>query len=146
MKRLAVLALLVILVVAYVGCRDDVFVEPPPSLTGDYTGTYTITIQCQTPEVMFITWRFTSSSYILRRDTTVTTPDNVQICCNSAGSYILGNNVELEEVNENLDQITCASEKNPQGIFGLDQSQAGRVLLRQVDGDVTREIILLGPN
>ena len=143
MKRLAVVAILLTLISAYVSCRKDVFVEPPPSLTGDYKGTYTIAVPSQTAQIENVRWQFRADSYIMRLDTTVSPNDTV--CCNSLGNYTLGNNVELEVIDPNLDQGACDENKVPQGVFGLDQSTAGVVFLRQVRGDTTFEIYLEGP-
>ncbi|MBD3403493.1 hypothetical protein GF420_11400 [candidate division GN15 bacterium] len=149
MKRLAVVALLLVLVAAYVGCRDDVFVEPPPSLTGDYTGTYSLEAPDNTQRTEFVVWQFRADSYIMRYDTAAA--DNDAISCNSLGNYTLGNNVELEVLDDNLDQgipgqaSACNERLVPQGVYGLDQSTPGVVLMRQVRNDTIFEIRLEGP-
>ena len=78
---------------------------------------------------MVITWRFTGNGYIMRRDADV--EGNPQICCNSAGNYELGNNVELSPLKENLDAETCNPDKNPTGTFAINQSIANKVILTQ---------------
>ncbi|MCB2230742.1 hypothetical protein KQH82_08510 [bacterium] len=147
MKRLAVVAILLMLIAAYVGCRDDVFVEPPPSLTGDYEGTYKISVPSQTDRIEYVRWQFRADSYIMRFDTTVA--ENEAICCNSLGNYTLANNVDLEVIDPDLDGgiagSACDQSLVPQGVYGLDQSTAGIVFLRQVRGDTTFEIYLEGP-
>lgn len=151
MKRLAVVAILLVLIAAYVGCRDDVFVEPPPSLTGNYAGTYSLEAPDGTDRIEFVTFLFRADSYIMRFDTTV--PGNEPISCNSLGNYTLGNNIELEVVDDNLDQgipgyegsSACAEGLTPRGVYGLDQSTAGVVLMRQVRNDTIFEIRLEGP-
>jgi hypothetical protein len=141
-KLLGLFSLIAVLVIV-ANCRDDVFVEPPPSLTGDYHGTFTIQEGTQTPEVMDIVWRFSQNSYAMRVDTLG--QNTTQISCNCAGTYVLGNNVELMETDANLDNDICREDANPLGVFSLNQSQAGRVLLIQVEGTVTKEVELFGP-
>ncbi|MDX9856459.1 MAG: hypothetical protein RBT76_01575 [candidate division Zixibacteria bacterium] len=147
MRRLVVVALLLVLIAAYVGCRDDVFVEPPPSLTGDYEGTYTLSVPSQQDRIEFVRWQFRADSYIMRFDTTV--DGNDPISCNSLGNYTLANNVELEVLDPDLDGgiagSACDQSLVPQGVYGLDQSTAGVVFMRQVRGDTTFEIRLEGP-
>jgi hypothetical protein len=148
MKRLLALAILLSLLVTFaMSCKDDVIVEPPPSLTGDYQGTYVRQVGQQTPEVENVIWRFTSNGYIMRWDSTA--GNETVISCNASGNYTLENNVELEELNSNLDQGVaggpCDENKTPKGVFGLDRSQEGRVLMRQVLGDTLKEIELFGP-
>lgn len=139
MKRFVGLAVFVALIGVFFGCADDVFVEPPPSLIGDYAGTYSFKVG-NTPAILQdVTWRFTTQTYTMR----VTGTSGDTISCNCAGDYELGNNVDLQQVTPVLDPFTCDQGRNPKGVFGLDQSAQDTVFLRRVSADTTQELILV---
>jgi hypothetical protein len=116
-------------------CRDDVFVEPPPSLSGEYEGFYSVKPAGQIAIEQPITWRFTDQSYNMwyRGDD----PQNRSFC-DCSGTYELTGNVELEETTPVVGQIICDPELNPKGTFQLNQSTDTITLTQSVDlGGVT---------
>jgi len=142
MKRYVGLAVVVALVGVFIGCADDVFVEPPPSLIGDYVGTYSFKVG-NTPAVeQEVNWRFTTATYTMRVANTSTDT----ISCNCAGDYVLENNVELVQITPVLDPFTCDQGRNPQGVFGVDRSKVDTVFLRRVSADTTQELTLVIDN
>ena len=139
MKRFVGLVVIVALVGIFIGCADDVFVEPPPSLIGDYAGTYSFKVGNTPAVTQEVTWRFTTATYTMR--VTGNSPDTIS--CNCAGEYELGNNVELTQITPVLDPFTCDQGRNPKGVFGLDQSKQDTVFLRRVSADTTQELVLV---
>ena len=141
MKRFVGLVAVASLFALFIGCADDVFVEPPPSLIGDYDGTFSVKVGNTPAVTQEVNWRFTTATYQMR--VSDASPDT--ICCNSAGEYTLSSNVELNEINPVLDPFVCNQEGNPKGVFGLDQSKTDTVLLKRVSNDTTMELTLIGP-
>lgn len=124
-------------------CDPPPGVEPPPSISGSYHGTYSVAVAGRPAEVVDVVWTFESKEYVMSVDTL---GQNVtQICCNCSGRYILGNNIELVQTDPNVDSQICSTDANPEGIFAVDQSQPGRLLFRQVRDSVTFSIELFGP-
>lgn len=146
MRKSLGIVLLVIFVTSIIGtiaCRDDVFVEPPPSLTGDYYGWYSYKPDNQAAVEQPVTWRFSSNSYSMYYDID-SDPDSSRVFCDVQGSYELGNGVELIQERENLTQQNCNTDLNPTGFFQLDQS-TDTLKMTQYDDqlNVTRTIRLL---
>ena len=141
MKRFVGLVVVASMFALFIGCADDVFVEPPPSLIGDYVGEFSVKVGNTPAVVQEVNWRFTTATYQMR--VSDVSPDTIS--CNCAGDYVLGNNVELVEINPVLDPFVCDQGRNPKGVFGLDQSKTDTVLLRRVSNDTTMELILVGP-
>ncbi|MFQ5452936.1 MAG: hypothetical protein ACE5D6_01965, partial [Candidatus Zixiibacteriota bacterium] len=78
---------LIILMAIILGCSDDLIVEPPPSLLGDYDGRYLVTsnfgdVNSQT-KVFLITWRFSDQNYWMYDN------DPVEEFCLPFGKYTL---------------------------------------------------------
>jgi hypothetical protein len=144
MKRLVAIAALIGLIAVAIACRDDVFVEPPPSLTGDYTGVYIYKIGGQTPTEQRITWRFSSNGYSMYWDEQNPGPDSTRYFCDCSGEYELGDGVNLIEIVPVVGVITCDTSLNPKGPFQLDQS-TDTVKLTQYDAndDVLKTVKLL---
>ncbi len=138
MKRFAGLAVLIIMVACIAGCAGDVFVEPPPSLSGTYIGTYSYQQGEQSPVVQEVVWVFTTDRYFM--ELPETDPAPTREFCDVVGTYSLSANVDMELINGNLNQDICDESKDPEGTFSLNQSVAGRVLMKQVNGDITIEI------
>jgi len=109
MKKIAGLILLFGVLAIFIGCAEDVFVDPPPTLTGDYTGVYIY------KEGKYITWRFSKNSYQNRFNDSA---EQDTLFCETDGQYELVNGVNLIETSSNSTQITCNVEQN----FQLDQS------------------------
>ena len=118
MKKIASLIFLFGVLAVFIGCAEDVYVEPPPSLTGDYVGVFIIKEGNQVAESGDITWRFSQNGYQMRYQDIPTDT----ISCECDGQYELENGVNLIETSSNPTQITCTASRNPTGFFQLDQS------------------------
>ena len=125
MKKLVGLAALILLLALVLACRKDVFVEPPPSLTGDYIGSYTWDPDDAPAVTQPITWRFSSNGYSMYYDEESDTrpPDQkAQNFCNTLGNYELVNGVQLSPTDWNVNSDLCQDSLGPFGTFQLDQS------------------------
>ena len=120
MRKIASLIIALGVLAFFVGCAKDVYVEPPPSLTGDYTGIYVLKEGSQVPIQEYITWRFSQNGYQMRQDTVI--EKGVPTFCNNDGQYELENGVTLNETNPNVNRDNCNTDQNPTGFFQLDQS------------------------
>ncbi|MBN1211438.1 MAG: hypothetical protein JXA92_02565 [candidate division Zixibacteria bacterium] len=136
MKKIASLIIALGVLAFFIGCADDVFVEPPPSLTGDYTGVYIVKVGTQVPLEEVITWRFSQNSYQKRSEDSM--------FCDFDGTYELVNGVRLNQTNGRSTVKTCNEDQNPTGFFQLDQS-ADTVKMTQYDSqnDILKTIKLL---
>lgn len=140
MRKIASLLLVLGVLAFFIGCADDVFVEPPPTLTGDYVGTYTIKEGTQVPMEEPITWRFSQNSYSKRLDSTRL---DSNIFCDFDGTYELENGVTLNQTNGRATVVTCDEDQNPTGFFQLDRS-TDTVKMTQYDSEtLTLKIIKL---
>jgi len=131
-----------------VGCRDDVNVPFPPSLLGDYHGTFAYQkvdgIDTLVNEEALITFRFTSSDFSMYKDSTI--PESLRVFCDVAGEYEVEDGVSMTLVDSSLTPVTCFLNWGPDGFFGLDQT-TDSVKLTQVKtvggAEVTTRIRLL---
>lgn len=130
MKKIASLILLFGVLAVFIGCAEDVYVEPPPSLTGDYVGVYIIKEGSQVEQSGDITWRFSQNGYQMRYQDIPTDT----ISCECDGQYELENGVTLIEISSNPTQIRCDDSRNPTGFFQLDQS-TDTVKMTQYDSE-----------
>ncbi len=126
MRKIASLLLVLGVLAFFIGCADDVFVEPPPTLTGNYVGTYTLKIGTQIPMEEEITWRFSQNSYSKRSD--------YKVFCDFDGTYELKNGVILNQTNGRPTVKECNEDYNPTGFFQLDQS-TDTVKMTQYDSE-----------
>jgi len=118
MKKIASFIIALGVLAIFIGCAKDVFVEPPPTLTGDYTGVYIIKMGTQVPLEEPITWRFSQNSYQKRWDDTKI---DSNLFCDFDGTYELENGVTLNETSYSI-QLKCNPDQDPIGFFQLDQS------------------------
>jgi hypothetical protein len=146
MKRVVLLAVLAIAAIAVWSCRKDVTITPPPTLTGDYVGTYCYKTANQPEECQLITVRFTSDQFIVRIDPSVA--DDDRKFCDFDGEYELGANIIMRprcdpvkypgspycQIDPNPTQQGCDSDKDGYGTFVVDQSVEGKLLLQLVSG------------
>lgn len=127
-----------------VGCRKDIFVEPPLSLIGRYTGVYRFTavkngIDTIKDESQYITWQFKSQEYLMLYDSTnhhplpTDTTTDRQFCDNK-GIYDLssGITITVNSDGKNLRNSPCNTDENPDGFFSLDQSRADTIYILQI--------------
>lgn len=144
MKRSAVVLIIVVLLglslVWLGGCRDDVTVPFPESLTGNYVGIYSLlrvngidTIIPDTTNSIIL--RFTQSTYNIKVDETIDGGDR-RFFCDAEGGYSLTNGIQFTEEDGNLTNKVCTPGDNPTGSFGLDQSTLkDTILMTQVSTD-----------
>lgn len=140
MKRLVLLGVIGVMALglwASTGCRDDIFIPPPPSLLGDYEGVFIYKEGTQLPAEQTITWRFTGNGYLMTLDGT----EGERLFCDVAGFYTLENGVSMELTDSNRTAKTCDPTKGPAGQFALI-TVADTIFLRQQIGSITKEIIL----
>ena len=128
------LALLMTLVFA-TSCRDDIFLEPLPTLEGTYDGTYSVIIGRTDTSISTIEMRFSDASYWFDSDNS---PDNF---CSPRGSYILSNNLVITERQPGC-QVTAKETDNPVGGFSIRRPGDSVIMLQQTD-DVLKQILLL---
>ena len=122
-------------------CRNDLFVEPPPSVIGLYKGIYTVIeisngIDTVDHRSQFIRFSFRSDQWDMTWDDepTQAPPDdtasvNIQYFCDPEGSYELENGVILTIDDPNRFKKVCTLDDNPEGRFALDQSQVDSALI-----------------
>jgi len=118
MKKVVSLLLLAGVVLFAYGCRKDLFVEPPPSLSGDYVGIYIYKFAGQAETSQPVTWRFTSSGYTMRYDDS--RGDGRKFCDNVGEYTYQGSSVDFTSVLDNLNQDLCSPDQNPVGRFSVD--------------------------
>ena len=155
---ITLLALSALLVTVFVSCRDDLLVEPPPSVVGAYFGVYTLVevengIDTVDFRSQFIDFTFTTSTYRFRwdgsKDTAPsidTASSNIQYFCDSDGEYGLESGVQLEVTNDNVNPVVCTVDNNPEGSFSLDQGdtvQIIQVALNTKGNQVTKTLTLV---
>ena len=142
MKRylsIVVLALLVTLVFA-TSCRDDIFLEPLPTLEGTYDGDYIVITKYNTTNadttISTLEMRFSDESYWFDSDNS---PDNF---CSPRGSYVLSNNMELTETQAGCN-VTAKERDNPRGEFSIRRPGDSVIMLQQLEPDTLKQILLL---
>lgn len=138
MKRylsIFVLALLVTMVFA-TSCRDDILLEPLPTLEGTYDGTYSVIIGRTDTTISTLEMRFSDESYWFDSDNS---PDNF---CSPRGSYILTNSMELTETNDGCN-VTARERDNPRGAFSIRRPGDSVIMLQQLEPDTLKQILLI---
>lgn len=119
MKKVVYLVLLAVVLLSVYGCRKDVFVEPPESLSGDYEGIYILKFEGQADQTQLITWRFTSTGYQMRFDED---KGGERFFCDNVGVYeFFGSRVTFETTIDNLNGDLCAPDLDPSGSFSVFQ-------------------------
>lgn len=141
MKRyLSIVALALLLTLVFAtSCRDDIFLEPLPTLEGIYDGTYSVITgrNTQNEEITTSTieMRFSDKLYWFDDDLS---PDNF---CSPRGSYILSNNIEITETQPGCN-VTANENDNPIGGFSIRRPGDSVIMLQQTD-DILKQILLL---
>jgi hypothetical protein len=123
------------------GCADDIVLEPPPSLKGNYEGSYTIKIlSTQQSTSEDIIWQFQDQFFFMNLDTAAF---KSKCFCAVSGDYTLSEGVRLRVLASQPDIpcTSCNAAENPDGLFVLDQSTATLRLTRQ-SGDTLKELLL----
>ncbi len=131
-----IITLMVIAISWSVGCRKDVEVPFPPTLIGEYTGTYTLLavdgIDTLIDTLQYVTFRFTNSTYIVKLNKKLQEVSTLFFCF-SEGEYVLENGVTFIETDENLERHVCTPAHNPTGAFGLNQSTGTDTIIIKQD-------------
>ncbi len=129
------LALLVTLVFA-TSCRDDIFLEPLPTLEGTYDGTYSVIIDRTDTSISTLEMRFSDESYWFDSDNS---PDNF---CSPRGRYVLSGTLELTETNPGCN-VTATEKDNPIGVFSIRRPGDSVIMLQQTENTL-KQILLVG--
>jgi hypothetical protein len=143
MNSLNKLLIIIALVGFAAGCAEDVVLPPLPSLIGKYKGVYIVdetALEGGTKHSVNVEWIFTTQSYRMDVDTTVTNSG----FCQPRGEYALGNGVELQE-GANLNGCTGSIAKeswNPRGLFQLFQPPDSIIMKKTEADGVEKEIRL----
>lgn len=137
MKRyLSIVALALMLTLVFTtSCRDDIFLEPLPTLEGTYDGTYSVIINRTDTSISTLEMRFSDESYWFDSDNS---PDNF---CSPRGRYVLSGTLELSETNAGCN-VTATEDNNPIGEFSIRRPGDSVIMLQQTD-DILKQILLL---
>ena len=141
MKRyLSIVALALLLTLVFTtSCRDDIFLEPLPTLEGTYDGTYSVITgrNTQNEEITTSTieMRFSDESYWFDSDNS---PDNF---CSPRGGYILSNNIVIAERQPGCN-VTDKETDNPVGDFSIRRPGDSVIMLQQTENTL-KQILLL---
>jgi hypothetical protein len=121
----------------YIGCRDDVIVEPPPPLEGTYEGVYRYEKVGQPVKEQFIKWIFTTNVVLMDLDTTKQS-EAERLFCDIEGRYIVDDGIDIyipiiagrdSSYFMNRTQKECNPSLGPFGKYQLDQSTKNRVVM-----------------
>lgn len=155
MKKISLLLIAVFAVgLIVVACRDDVVLEPAPSLVGEYVGTYTYERRQGTDIVTMVQavkWTFTETSFLMDADTSAELYDPNVCFCKGRGIYVVDDRVRMEPKDPNavLDDncSSCNPDYSPQGQFALERPSGGVKLsaIETVEGVQTAKTLLLQP-
>ena len=134
-KRLGLLVFAVLAATLLYNCRKDVTIEPPPSLTGTYSGTYTRAVQSpdSTAVVQQIVWIFTDTKYRMSFDPAHYPKDGTgATICDCSGIYVVTSGILLQaqtSLDSNITKRTCKKDYAPDGQYQLDQSVENEVTM-----------------
>jgi len=157
---LILLSMSALVISVFSSCRDDLLVEPPPTLIGAYNGVFTIMEVANGIDTIdfrnqFVDFTFTSTTYRFRWDgsqdtapSVDTASTNIQYFCDSDGDYTLESGVQMTVSDPNVNPVVCSEDNNPEGSFSLDQSRGDTVRIIQVQvnntgNQVTKTLILV---
>ena len=136
-KFLSIVALSVLLTLVFAtSCRDDIFLEPLPTLEGTYDGTYSVIIDRKDTSISTLEMRFSDQSYWFDPDNN---PDNF---CKPRGTYILTGTIEMTETNDGCN-VTAKERDNPRGDFSIRRPGDSVIMLQQIPPDTLKQILLL---
>jgi hypothetical protein len=117
------------------GCHHKPPLEPPPSLVGMYTGTYSRVVQGQPDSAavsQYITWTFTTTKYKMYYDSTQYPNEADAIVCDCGGLYAVASGITLSAetpLDSNLTARTCNRQCAPDGPYQLDQSATNKITM-----------------
>lgn len=129
--RMLTAAAVVVAGAAMWSCREDVFVEPPPSLIGSYKGFIYLRTEVNgivtLEKAQHVNWTFSDVRYRIRWDSLpnqapLSAAPNERQFCDSDGEYDLSAGIELIVIDPSPTPVVCIESQNPEGFFSLDQS------------------------
>ena len=137
MKKLSLLLAILALLVIAISCADDIILESPPSLQGEYHGVYNYTINYsgtlgspQTSSVQIDAWKFTETGYNMKVEN-----DPTKLAfCSPYGKYTLSDKVELRQDADGCTGVVANKDLNPEGDFTL-RRPADSVIMTQINTD-----------
>lgn len=121
-------------------CKDDIVLEPLPTLEGTYLGEYLVIDNYRAPDSVVsrstIEMLFSEESYFFNSDND---PDPF---CDPRGNYVLAaNTIELDESQRNCSGVIASEVDNPRGTFSI-RRPADSVILVQIDSTTLKRISL----
>jgi hypothetical protein len=142
-----IVLVLVLAASLFVSCRDDVEVPLPPSINGNYVGTYHLveivnSVDTNTDTTQAIEFTFRKPDFSMDIDPMI--PESLRVFCDVLGTYVLGNGVTMTVTDSNYTRGVCTESWAPGGFFSLDQT-TDTVRLKfdvtnNVNGDLVRII------
>jgi len=145
MKRFifATTAFALISVVFTTSCKDDIILEPLPTLQGTYAGQYRVFTGYNTPgedtSITTIEMLFSDESYFFNSDNI---PDAF---CSPRGAYVLSaNNIEFSETQKNCTGVIAKERDNPRGQFSIRRPLDSVIMLQQsANSDTLKQFLLV---
>lgn len=140
MKKYSIIGFAVAVVVLFSSsCKDDIILEPLPTLEGTYNGLYRVITGYQTPSAettqSIIEMLFSDESYFFNDE------DTMDAFCDPRGEYVLSaNNIELTETNRNCTAI-AKERDNPRGQFNIQRPADSVIMIQQIS-DTLKQFLL----
>jgi hypothetical protein len=132
-KRLGFLLILALAAGLLYNCRKDVVVEPPPSVVGNYAGTYSRVVQGTDSNLLqYVTWVFTSTNFFMDYDQSHYPIKDSAKVCDVGGVYEISAGISLtatDSKDSSRTVRTCNKVFGPHGSYQLNQSVAGEITM-----------------
>jgi hypothetical protein len=132
-KRLGFLLMLATAAMFLYNCRKDVIVEPPPSVIGNYTGTYTREVSGTDSLVsQHVLWIFTSSNFYMDYDPAFYPNKDSAKVCDIRGEYEITSGMNLfatASKDSSATVRTCNKIYTPHGLYQLNQAVSGEITM-----------------
>ena len=150
MKKLFGLVLLLVAgAMVLDACKDDITLPDPPSLVGDYVGTYTRSTRVGVDvfdTVQAVTFRFDSTGYNMKADIE-SDLFNPNVCfCKANGVWGITDRLRLDPDDPEAVLVdncsTCDPAQSPQGLYSLEQP-GGNIRLIQIETIDNKQITSL---
>jgi len=123
--RLTVGVLILATLLLLTACSNPSEVEPPPAITGNYTGIYSYTeihngVDTVIDTTQLIEFIFRQQEFSM--DINGSIPESLRVFCDVAGEYELGNGVDLTCDLSNWPDSCGDTAMYPSGYFSLDMT------------------------
>jgi len=123
-------------------CSDDLIIPPPPSLEGNYAGTYLVVTgyNLANPDttVSPVSFRFSQERYWFTAEKD--SADELRFCSPS-GLYVLRDIVTFDESIKNCANVTATERFNPRGDFSIRRPDDSVIML-QAHADTLKQVLL----